>query len=425
MISLVALAMPLRADAAEPGEELTVKILTFQPGDEVFEKFGHNAIWIHDNNAPPGDRDTIYHWGIFEFQQQRFFLKYALGQMDYSMAGFPGEEAQAQLDFYAGLNRSICAQELNLTPAQRIKLRDFLRWNEQPENATYRYNYYTDNCSTRVRDALDNALDGQIKKQLEPKATGTTFRWHTRRCTRSDLFWYAALHTVLGPATDRPINAWEECFLPPKLRDHLNTVTITDATGASVPLVKDEKILFQSTRPPEAAAPPNWITQFFLTGVAIAAIFVASERWARRKRAGKIVFSIVTTLFVALVGIGAAISLWFWLASDHWAAWRNESLLAYSPLMIPLAFLLPVLCRNWPRARKAAAWLAVAIAATTILGVLLSPILPQNNYEPLAFILPINLALAWSVWRQAQVARRAFVTTNAQRSATQKSAVSK
>ena len=401
LIALVALALPLRARAAEPGEELTVRLITFQPGDEVFEKFGHDAIWIHDEYAPPESADTLYHWGIFEFDGTRFFVKYALGQMDYSMAGFPGIEMVHQIKYYEGQNRTIWSQELNLTPAQRLKLRDFLRWNELPENATYRYNYYTDNCSTRVRDAIDNVLDGQIKKQLETKPTGTTFRWHTRRCARSNLFWYVALHTVLGPATDRKLNAWEECFLPPKLRDHFNAVSITDASGATVPLVKDEKVLFESTRPPEAAAPPNWIVQFFLTGLVIAAIFVASARWAQRKRAGRVVFTIVTTLFVALVGIGAAISLWFWLASDHWAAWRNESLLAYSPLAIPLAFLLPVLFRNWPRAKKAAAYLALAIAATTILGVLLSPILPQNNAEPLAFILPINLALAWSIWRLA------------------------
>jgi len=396
---IAALAMPLQARAAEPGEELTIKVITFQPGDLVFEKFGHDAIWVHDAYAPDGYKDVLYHWGIFEFQQKRFFIKYALGEMDYRMGGFPGEEFVGQVNFYADQNRSIWSQELNLTPAQRLKLRDFLRWNEQPENAVYRYNYYTDNCSTRLRDAIDTTVDGQLKAQLEKKPTDTTFRWHTRRCTRSDLFWYAALHTVLGPATDRKINAWEEAFLPPKLRDHLNTVMITDASGATVPLVKKEEILFQSTRPPEADKPPNWVIQFFLTGAVVAAAFVALERWARRKRAGKVFFSIATTLVTALVGIGAAISLWFWIGSQHWAAWRNENLFGFSPLALPLAFVLPVLFRNWPRARRAALYLALAIVATTILGILLSPLLPQNNAEPTAFILPINVALAWCVWR--------------------------
>ena len=395
---LAAIACPALARAAEPGEELTIYVLTMQPGDLVFEKFGHNAIWVRDEYAPLPYKDVIYHWGIFEFDQERFFVKYALGQMDYSMGGFPKDR---EIDYYKSLNRSIWTQELNLTPAQRIKLRDFLRWNEQPENAKYRYNYYTDNCSTRVRDAVDNVIGGQIKAQLTTKSTGTTFRWHTRRCTRDNLFWYAALHTVLGPATDRKINAWEECFLPPKLRDQLATVTITDASGASVPLVKSEQILFQSTRPPEAATPPNWVIQFFLTGLAIAAGFVGLAYWARRKRGGRIAFATAATVYCLLVGIGAAISLWFWIGSDHWAAWRNESLMGYSPLALPLAFLLPVFFRQSPRiarVRKIILGLALAIAGTTVVGLLLAPMLPQVNAEPIAFILPINLALAWCVW---------------------------
>src|SRR5207249_7657865 len=122
---------------------------------------------------------------------------------------------------------------------------------ERDENKYYRYNYYTDNCSTRVRDAIDKAIDGQIKAQLAPRPTGTTFRWHTRRLTRVDALWYTLLNTVLGPATDRPITEWEECFLPIKLRDHLRSVSIKDPDGHDVPLVKSEKILFSSTRAPE------------------------------------------------------------------------------------------------------------------------------------------------------------------------------
>lgn len=401
LMILAAIAFPPRAHAAEPGDELRIYMLTMQPGEAVFEKFGHNAIWVRDDYA---GTDVVYNWGMFEFERARFFVKYALGQMDYSMIGTSENEPARTIGWYGKYeNRTIWQQELNLTPAQRLKLRDFLRWNEQPENATYRYNYYTDNCSTRVRDAIDGVLDGRpIQKQLQAKPTDTTFRWHTRRCTRDSLFWYAALHTVLGPLTDRKINAWEECFLPPRLRDRLAEVTITDASGATVPLVKSELILFQSNRPPEAAAPPNWVVQFFLTGVAVGAVLVGLAHWARRSRAGRAAFAIVATLLTALMGLGAAISLWFWVGSDHWAAWRNESLFAYSPLALPLAFLLPVIFRNWPRAKRAAAWLAVAIVATTILGILLAPLLPQSNAEPLAFILPINLALAWSVWRLAR-----------------------
>ena len=396
LIPLLVPAAPARSQttAPEPGSELTVSILTMQYGDAVFEKFGHNTIRVRDAYA---GTDYVYHWGVFDFDQKDFFLNYALGRMDYSMAR---EDFADQIRWYGEYqDRTIWEQELNLTPAQRLKLRDSLLLNLLPENATYRYNYYTDNCSTRVRDAVDNVIDDAIEKQLTPKATGVTFRWHTRRCTRTTPFWYAVLHSVLGPATDRPINAWEECFLPPKLRENLAAVTITDASGATVPLVKSERVLYAGTRPPDPATPPNWAAQFFLVGLAIAGVLVALAHGARRARAGRIAFAIAATLIAALIGLAAATSLWLWLGSAHWAAWRNENLLGFSPLALPLAALLPALFARRPRLRAAARHLAIAIAALTILGLLLTPLLPQTNLEPMAFILPINVALAWCVWR--------------------------
>ena len=400
LLLLAALAEPAQlARAAEPGEELTLSVLTIDPGELVFEKFGHNAILVEDAYAPPGYQKILYHWGIFDFDQERFFVKYALGQMDYSMGGFPLDE---QIAYYRGDDRRIIRQELNLTPAQRLKLRDFLRWNELPENATYRYNYYTDNCSTRVRDAIDAAVGGQVKSQLTPQPTDTTFRWHTRRLTRDALFWYAALHTVLGPLTDRKINQWEETFLPPILRDHLRHVTVPDpATGRSVPLVKSETEISPSTRPPEPAAPPRWTIHFFATGLVIAAALVGLATWATRgqagRRGGKIAFAVVATIYATFLGACALVGLWFWLFSDHWAAWRNENLFACSPLAVPLAFLLPVMFRKSPGVKKLAAGLAIAIGASTLLGILLAPLLPQDVAEPMALLLAPNLALAWCV----------------------------
>jgi hypothetical protein len=388
------------ARAAEPGEELTISLLTIDPGDLVFEKFGHDGILIEDANAPAGSQRFFYHWGNFDFGQKSFFINYARGRMDYSMDRAPLED----LGGYAADDRRIVRQELNLSPAQRSELRKKLLVNLQPENRVYSYNYYTDNCATRARDAIDAAVGGQLKSQLTPQPTDTTFRWHTRRLARDDLFWYAALHTVLGPLTDRKINQWEEAFLPLKLRDHLRHATVTNpATGQVEPIVKAETEISPSTRPPEPTAPPRWTIHFFATGLVIAAGLVGFVAWAMRgpagRRGGKIAFAVAATLYAAFLGICAFIGLWFWLLSDHWAAWRNENLFGYSPLAIPLAFLIPVLFRKPGRVKRHAAGLAIAIAASTLLGVLLAPLLPQDVAEPMALVLAPNLALGWCVWR--------------------------
>src|SRR5262249_23199596 len=155
--------------------------------------------------------DLVYNYGVFDFEASHFFYKFLKGDTDYWVNEEPFEESFA---WYQSLNRSIWEQELNLTPQQKIKLRDFLIWNILDENKIYRYNYYTDNCSTRVRDAIDRVTDGQIKAQLEARPTNTTWRWHTRRLTCENPLWYTALTFVMGPNIDKPINQWQESFLP-------------------------------------------------------------------------------------------------------------------------------------------------------------------------------------------------------------------
>src|SRR5690606_38018826 len=106
-----------------PGEELVVYLMTIGPGDLVYESFGHNAIWIRDQAT---GRDVAYNYGIFDYAQPNFIGRLIRGDMLYSVEGWDGGASARQ---YASANRSILMQELNLTPAQRAGLRDFLEWN--------------------------------------------------------------------------------------------------------------------------------------------------------------------------------------------------------------------------------------------------------------------------------------------------------
>src|SRR4051812_41708567 len=99
---------PSAAPAAEPGSQLTVYLMTMGPGDQVWEKFGHNAIWIHD--AANGS-DVAYHWGVFDFKDKDFYPNFIFGRMRYLMGAFDFNQT---LDFYRQSNRTVWAQELNL-----------------------------------------------------------------------------------------------------------------------------------------------------------------------------------------------------------------------------------------------------------------------------------------------------------------------
>src|SRR5687768_5124125 len=166
------------APAGEPGSELTVYLLTIGQGDEVWELFGHNAIWIKDRSD---GSDITYNWGMFDFAQPNFLGRFLTGNTQYWMEGIPLE---SMLQAYTQRNRSLLAQELNLTPAQRLSLKESLEENARPENKFYRYDYYRDNCSTRLRDMLDRALGGQLQTATTTRITTETFRSHTQRLTQ-------------------------------------------------------------------------------------------------------------------------------------------------------------------------------------------------------------------------------------------------
>lgn len=399
---------------AEPGDELTFRIVTMEAGDLVWEKFGHNTIWMRDTST---GEDVIYNWGMFDFDQKDFFYNFAIGRLKYWMEGF---DPAGTLNAYASHNRSIWSQELDLSPKQKLKLKELLRFTEQPENRTYDYNYYNDNCSTRVRDAIDQVVDGQIKAQLESKPTQTTYRWHTRRLTRSDLPWYTLLNTVLGPNTDRPINAWEEAFLPIKFRDQLRSLTIRTEDGREIPIVKAERVLFKGTRLPEPDAPPNWIAYYFLVGAAIGLVLLGLWKLAKGKRWAKVLYGLAATSWVFLIGLCSLVGIHFWFFSNHWSAWRNENLFGYSPLALPLIVLLPVmLMRKSKRIISTASLLAILLAGSTLLGILLHllTILKQVNGEPMALVVAPNLALAWTVWKFTQSHEMAQLSPAAKRAA--------
>ena len=189
--------------------------MTIGPGDAIWERFSHNALVVRDNRART---EVAYNWGMFDFNQVGFWPRLARGRMLYSMQGFP---ASAWLDVYRRANRDAWLQPVNLTPAERLELQVLVQELDTEANRYYRYDYYRDNCSTRVRDVLDRVLGGQIRAATEDIDTGTTYRWHTARLLQSVPVAYAGIQFVVGNRGDETISAWEEMFLPLRLKEHL------------------------------------------------------------------------------------------------------------------------------------------------------------------------------------------------------------
>ncbi len=370
-----------------PADALTVYLMTMGPGKAVWERFGHNAIWIHD---PGGGTDEAYNYGLFDLRQEKFLVRFLQGRMWYWMQGFP---AASYVELYRRANRSVWIQELEMTPEAKRQLQAFLEWNELPENRFYHYDYYRDNCSTRVRDALDRALGNRIRDYAGTLATGKTYRFHTRRLTANDPLVYTGLLLGLGQPVDREISAWDEMFLPLALREHIRNVSVADARGNQVSVVRSEQTLFESTDVPPPPTPPFWLPAYVALGVAVAAATVVLAKAGTTRPAARRSFTALAGGWSLLAGIFGLVLAGLWAFTDHAAAYQNENLLQMNPLQLAL---FPMLVRSTSTAAQRRVWVAGLLAAISLAGVLLK-LLPgfyQVNGEIVGLALPIHLGVA-------------------------------
>jgi hypothetical protein len=374
-LSLI-LAWPASLQAEAPTSSTEVWLVTYGPGEIYWQRFGHNAIWIRDQGL---GLNHVFNFGFFDFEQEAFFRRFLQGKLLYFSAAQPAEREFSQ---YIDENRSIRAQRLNLSADQSLRLAEYLVTEVQPENRDYLYDYYTNNCSTRIRDALDLALDGKLAEEYQAASAKLSWRDHTRRLTVSDFWLYLGLETGLGPGVDREINRWEEFFIPSELASAVEKISVS-LNGVNQPLVLDDVMLYESSQESPPAAVGQWWPRYLLVSVSIlfgcwlACLLLPALTPLRLVRA-----------WLILAGLVGAALVFFWFFTDHRVARFNLNVLVFNPLWCFLAV--------WKRKRTAGATL-LTLSTLALLSPILLPV--QYNLDVLAAVLPLNIASGLVLFR--------------------------
>jgi hypothetical protein len=367
-----------------PGAALSVYVITFGPGDHPFFKFGHNAIWIHDELRRT---DGVYNFGTFAFGSPDLIPKFFLGRFSYWLS--KSNSIFGTTHSYARENRTMDVQLLNLTPEQKVDLRDRLEANLLPANRYYRYDYYRDNCSTRVRDVIDIVLGGQLSDQWKTPGR-LTYRQHTLRLTADFVGEYAFLDLMMGDLIDKPATRWEETFIPMELRDELRETTIAGPNGPE-PLVVREEVFLTADRVPELADPPPWMPYYLVVGLLSGGLLAALGRIAWKQKAARVVLGVLLALLGFFFGFLGTFMLVAWAFTDHEVGYRNENVLLCAPwLLALLVYGIGVAlgrARSVDRGFKLVAAAAAATGLALVLKVL--PWFDQDNWRSLALFLPL------------------------------------
>ncbi|HEX9600431.1 MAG TPA: DUF4105 domain-containing protein, partial [Mariniflexile sp.] len=151
-------------------EQAEISVLTIGPGTLLNDSFGHNAFRVKD---PVKGIDLAFNYGVYDFETPNFYLKFAQGKLNYLIGLNYYEDF---FEAYISQNRSIKEQVLNLSQIEKQKLFDYLLNNIKPENRAYLYDFFYDNCATKIKDVTNIAVNNTIQFNEPENFKQQTFR---------------------------------------------------------------------------------------------------------------------------------------------------------------------------------------------------------------------------------------------------------
>ena len=332
-------------------------LITVDVGDMVYDNFGHTALRVIDENA---NTDVVFNWGVFRINggPASFSYNFFKGIMNYELGT---QSPNQEFAMYRSQERSVWQDKINLSNPQKEILYRRLLWNLQAENIVYPYQYFFDNCTTRVRDYLDEALSGRIAGANDG-VTDSTFRDQVKTHYESVAVIGFSLDVLMNSNIDRPMSEWEEMFLPLKLRESLYLVESDVAeNGVRNKLLSDsqEIMLFA---PPTVETDPYQVASVGLLAPVLLLLLMLKKipmsYFATHSRIGlKLpginfrllgLLGIVTALFSGIYGI---LMLGSWFVSEHLDLHHNINLLLFWPtdllgILVAMRWLL--FCKPWP-----------------------------------------------------------------------------
>ena len=331
MLVWLSLAAATTAQSAASDDSLEVALLTCSPGQEVYEYY-----------SQPG-----------------FVWRFVRGKTDYLVACAPLEYFKRE---YEARGSSVRADYLNLSQAEAQRLFRALVENCQPENRTYRYNFFYDNCATRVRDMIARALDGQITYNNEVKRQ--SLRDIVHRQSAPYKWSYFGQDLLLGAEADRPAPRPAQQFAPDILQEDLLQATVADSSGGSRPLVVRSEMLVPLREVPlEQGFPLSPLA----CALGLLALTVCITLWDRKRH--RLAWGYDALLLTAQ-GLAGCIVAFLFFCSDHPAVDSNWLVLLLNPL--PLVFLGWTLRAERQRRtalyhRVAAVWTAAFMVAAALI----------------------------------------------------------
>jgi len=367
--SLLLIYRPALVSQEAPAAELY--LLTCGPGTETYSIYGHSALRVV---IPGKNSDTVYNWGVFDFSTSNFTWKFAKGRLKYSLGVSSYDRF---LKEYFSEERWVVSQKLNIEKDEIQKIFDLISENLKPENVSYKYDFFYDNCSTRIRDLIEKALgDKMLYPPEKPTRELLTFRELIGKYEKGYPWLQFGTDMLIGSPADKKALFRNTMFLPLELKDGLSE-SLVRREGKMIPLLADP-VLVVDFPTPEAKEKLLISPLFILSLLLIIMIIITAS--LRTRKLNEAIDIILFSAFSIL----ALLLIFFNFFADHVETKWNLNIIWLSPFLF-LCLVSLILKKDW------SLWFRVVFILTSAFLALIV-ILPQDiNNASLPLILIIML----------------------------------
>ncbi len=306
-----------KAQTLTQGAEFS--LITVSPGSELYSCFGHSALLVQDT---VGGIFKLYNYGTFDFNDPNFYWNFVRGKLKYMLSV---EDPRGIVYMAREENRMVILQTLNLTPGQKKKLYDFLENNALPENRFYKYDFFYDNCSSRLRDALVTVCGDSLDFHLKPAKEERSFRGMIDPYLEDKRWQDLGMDLGLGRPADAIASPYQYMFLPDYLMNDFASATVK-INGREEKLVSSQEIILENQ--PDNSKTPFYLKPWFAFWMLFLVILGITYAQYKKQKKG---WWLDTILFT-IAGLFGLVLIFLWFFTDHGVTANNMNLIWAMPL---------------------------------------------------------------------------------------------
>ena len=305
---------------SQQADDTIVYLLTCGPGTETYSIYGHSAIRIVLSEQ---HSDIVYNWGVFDYSTPNFTWEFAKGRLDYMLAT---ESLKGFLQSYFFEKRYVYSQQMNIDAGEKRKLLEMINENLKPENIKYRYDFFYDDCSTRIRDLFEKSIGEKLK--YPPAETGKmpTFRDMVGKYQALYPWLKFGVDLIMGSTSDKRAAFRDRMFLPIDMKDELSEALVHRG-DRMIPLLRNPEILLDFEAP---KIKPNFFTSppFIFTLVIILILILASLTKSLK------IIRIIDIVIYSVFSILSVLMIFFNFFTDHVQMKWNLNIIWLNPFII-------------------------------------------------------------------------------------------